>query len=359
MEARSRASVVVDAAGVLLVGALATILVTRTVGEGGPQLQLLVAIGAALVGGRLLATVHRAAPPALVVVAGGAIAIAWRSDLIGTGPLGGPFGYENATGAFLAQAALAGAIGATAVRFVPVRMIGIIAAGAFGFVAVQASAAATASLAVALVAVPALVRPRLARPAVLLAAAVFVAVLAATVLLGASYREGERVGGLEGGLRSVLTERRVVLWHESLEILLDHPGGIGPGRFAEVAPTALVDQDARWAHNAFLQQGAELGWIGLGLTVLLFLWGFVRLWAHPAPDAVVALGAAALAALGIHASVDYVLHFPAVPLAAAALVGAAQAAPHRRLDDRRERDREEGIEGGAAPVRVGGSPQAR
>ena len=75
----------------------------------------------------------------------------------------------------------------------------------------------------------------------------------------------------------------------------------------------------------------ELGWAGLALVVLVFLWGFARLWVHPAPDLVVALGAASLAALGIHASVDYVLHFPAVPLAAAALVGTAQAVPFRRI----------------------------
>ncbi|HEX6331131.1 MAG TPA: O-antigen ligase family protein [Actinomycetota bacterium] len=346
---------VLDAAGVVLVGALATISVTRPVGDAGPQLQLLAAASATLIGGRLLASIHRAVPAALVAGTAGGIVIRWWPDLIGTGPLGGPFGYENATGAFFVQAAFAGAVVAAATRSAPLVALGLLVAAALGAVAVQASVAAWVTLGLGLVAIPALFRPRWARPAVLAAGALFLAVLATTLVLGAGYRAGE--GG--GALRSVLTERRVVLWHESLEILLDHPGGIGPGRFAEVAPTALADRDARWAHNAFLQQGAELGWIGLGVTVLLFLWGFARLWAHPHSDAVVALGAAALAALGIHASVDYVLHFPAVPLAAAALVGAAQAAPRRRLDDRRERDREEGIEGGAAPVRVGGSPPAR
>ena len=50
---------------------------------------------------------------------------------------------------------------------------------------------------------------------------------------------------------------------------------------------------------------------------------------------VVALGAAALAALVIHACVDYVLHFPAVPLAAAALVGTAQAVPVQEIPEMR------------------------
>jgi hypothetical protein len=59
--------------------------------------------------------------------------------------------------------------------------------------------------------------------------------------------------------------------------------------------------------------------------VLLLAWGFAGLLMHPAPDVVVALGAAGLAALGVHASVDYILHFPAVALVAAALLGSAQA----------------------------------
>jgi hypothetical protein len=54
----------------------------------------------------------------------------------------------------------------------------------------------------------------------------------------------------------------------------------------------------------------------------LFAWGFARLGLLGAPDAPAIVAAGALAALGIHACVDYVLHFPALPLAAAALFGA-------------------------------------
>jgi hypothetical protein len=57
------------------------------------------------------------------------------------------------------------------------------------------------------------------------------------------------------------------------------------------------------------------------------LWGFASLGATAVPDLVSVLGAVALAALGIHASVDYVLHFPAVPVTASALVGAAMFTP--------------------------------
>jgi len=171
---------------------------------------------------------------------------------------------------------------------------------------------------------PVTVRPRWAPAAVMVCALLFLTVLAATIGLGATYGEGDRAGGLEGSLRSVLTERRVALWHAALEILAEEPGGVGPGRFDNVPPR-LLPEGARWADNDFLQQGAELGWAGLILTVLLFLWGFARLLVHPSPDAYVVLGAAALAALGIRASVDHLLHVPAAPIAVAALVGAAQA----------------------------------
>ena len=61
--------------------------------------------------------------------------------------------------------------------------------------------------------------------------------------------------------------------------------------------------------------------ISSALLALLFVWGFARLSAGAPPDAVTLLSAASLAALGIHASVDYVMHFPAIPILAAALVG--------------------------------------
>ena len=176
-------------------------------------------------------------------------------------------------------------------------------------------------------------------------------VFAATVVLGAGYRPHQ-----DNVVVRALTERRIVLWHESLQIIAAHPGGIGPDRFSDVSRTARQDPDARWAHNEFLQQGVELGVAGLAILLLIVLWGFARLWVHPSPDMVVGLGAAALAALSIHACVDYVLHFPALPLTAAALVGTAQAVPFRR--SRRDHDdaRQEGLESDAHPAGLAGAP---
>lgn len=320
-------------------------------GAAGPVVTLLLATAGVVVVGRLVGRLHRALVPAAVAIV--AVALALTSGVLDPGPLGGPFGYRNATGAFYAQAAVAALMVAAAIRWWPLRLVAIGAAAWFAAVAATLSAAAAAALLLVAVALVALGGSRAARGSVVAVALIFVIVLAGTVALGAGYRPGAN-----GVFVRALTERRLALWHESLVLIADHPGGVGPGRFQDVAPTALRDRDARWAHNEFLQQGVELGWAGIVLVVLLFLWGFARLWAHPAPDLFVALGAVSLAALGIHASVDYVLHFPAVPLAAVALVGAAQAVPLRR--SRRDLDdaRQEGLEGHAHPAGVADAPAA-
>jgi O-antigen ligase len=106
-------------------------------------------------------------------------------------------------------------------------------------------------------------------------------------------------------------------------MMRNHPlAGVGPGRFSRFSPTAQSDPDEPWAHNDFLQQGAEAGIPGLVLLTLLFAWGFVRLRARR-NDATTVLAAAALAALGIHACIEYVLQRPAVPVITAALLGSA------------------------------------
>jgi hypothetical protein len=103
--------------------------------------------------------------------------------------------------------------------------------------------------------------------------------------------------------------------------MVDEPlVGVGPGRFAAESPTAASDPDLRQAHNEFLQSGAESGVLGYILIVSLVLWGFAAL-GTSSERLSGPLAAAGLAILGIHASIDYVLHFPAVALAVAAVVG--------------------------------------
>ena len=190
---------------------LVAVTVNASRGDRSQLLLLLVACAGALAAGRALGTAHPALVPAAVIAVAAAVAIGNLATLTGTGPLGGPFGYENATGAFFAQAAIACVLATVATRRAPLVVFGTAGALAFAMLAVSSSAAAAVSLGVALVALPVIVRPRWARPAVLVAGLLFVTVLAATIALGTSYREDDRAGGLEGALRSVFTERRVAL----------------------------------------------------------------------------------------------------------------------------------------------------
>ncbi len=327
----------------------AVFLAARRGGDAWPVVALLIATFGAVVLGRWLGSVHRALLPAAIAIT--AIVLALSSTVVDGGPLRGPFGYRNATGAFYVQAAIAALIVAAAVRWWPVRIVGIVAAIPFAVIATKDASASAVCLLLIAIAAMAFGGGRLARVCVVAIGALFLLVLVATVVLGASYRPGT-----QSAFARALTERRLTLWHESLQIIRQEPGGVGPGRFQDVAPLARRDRDARWAHNEFLQQGVELGWTGVALVVLLFLWGFVRLGMHPAPDIIVALGAASLASLGIHASVDYVLHVPAVPLTAAALIGTAQAVPFRRSRHDHDDPRQEGLEGDAHPAGVAGAP---
>jgi O-antigen ligase len=173
-----------------------------------------------------------------------------------------------------------------------------------------------------------------ARTAPLACGLLFIAVLTATIVLGSNYTSADRSGAVDRLVDSTLSERRAALWHEALVIMGEHPiAGVGVGGFQVFSPTARSDPDARWAHNSFLQQGAETGVVGFVLLVLLFVWGFARLGAVRTPDGFSALGAVALAAVGVHACVDYILHFPVVPLTAAALVGAAGASQNARRSE--------------------------
>jgi O-antigen ligase len=146
--------------------------------------------------------------------------------------------------------------------------------------------------------------------------------LATTIVLGLTYAGGASVA------TSALTERRVALWHDALVIAGRYPAtGAGFHRFEQLSPTARSDPDARWAHNEYLQVAAETGIPGLILVTSLVLWGFLALAREPVLTSK-AVAAAGLAAVAIHASIDYVFHFVAIPVSAAALLGAALAHVH-------------------------------
>ncbi len=294
----------------------------RSGGEAGPPSALILGCAGSYAVARTMGRRRPWAVPGLLVGVAGMLLVFDLPDILTGGPLSGPFGYQNATGAFFFQASIAGLM--LAVAHPRALGVGVVSAVAFAAVPLASGSITAGVLVLSLPAwVVARHGPNGARAAVATCAALVLGALLLTVALGTAYEPGERTGTLDRLADATLTERRLVLWNEALDMMTARPlTGVGPGRFDQASPTGSSNVEARWAHHGFLQQGAETGLPGLVLLVLLFLWGFARL-RLAGPLSMTGLGAVALAGLGIHATVDYVLHFAAIPLAAAALVGAA------------------------------------
>lgn len=329
-----------DLTGALLFAA--AILWTAVVGSarGGnalPTVLLILSVGFTIAFARMIGAVHRWLVPSVVVAVAAGLAISSR-DLLSGDPLSGPFSYANATGAFFVLVAFAATMVAVVSRD-GARMVASSAAVLAGLVPFAiGSMAAAAVLFLIPVGLLGLSGRGGVRIAIAVSAALVGAALLGTMWIGGTYRPSGASGPVTSLTLEVLTERRAVLWSEAWEIIRDDPlTGVGPGRFQFESTTARADRDALWAHHGFLQVGAETGVPGLLLLIAFFGWGFARLWATTDPDALVALGATALAALGILASVDYTLHFPLIPATTAALLGTASISrPKDRHDHRRD-----------------------
>ena len=121
------------------------------------------------------------------------------------------------------------------------------------------SAAAGLLLVLAVAAIPVRHR-RSARWAVAACAGVFLVALVGTAVLGAAHRPEGGDGALLRSASSVVTERRLDLWHDALTLMRGSPlRGVGPGRFAVESPTALADPDARWAASRVPSAGSGTG----------------------------------------------------------------------------------------------------
>jgi hypothetical protein len=326
--AAGRRGAVLDAIGTLLISVAGVWILWTSALSGGsavPGIELLLACGVLLLGARIIGSHVRLLVPMAVLAAAVIVAVRSTTGILSTAPLSGPLRYINADGAFYVQAAIAGLMVVSGARSWVLRFLGGLAAVVFGVLPFIVHALAAALLVVALPGIS-LVSAALggasgARAAVALFGLLFIGSLAATIWLGGTYSASEP-DLFQRAAASAVDEHRLVLWHDAFVIMQDHPGtGVGPRRYQVVSPIASKDPDSRWAHNEFLQQGAEGGIVGLVLLAALFIWGFSRLRAVGAASVVTTLGAASLAALGIHACVDYVMHFPAVSLTAAALVG--------------------------------------
>ena len=319
--------------GLLLVAFAVWILVTAVAGGTNPlpMLGTLLLAAGGLVLARGLAVRDGPRAPAAVAGLGVAGVLLGLGGL--TGAAGAPLLYANANAALFAQAAAGALMVAATWRSSAARVGGFVGAGAFALLTVLTGSRAGLLLVVGLAVAAAASRwPGAAVRAVVLAggAAVLGALLFTTVVAG---------GGLDRSARREvtggLTGNRVRLWSEALDVMADRPVfGIGPGGFVFGSRTARTDRDIGWAHNDFLQQGAETGLPGLALLVLAFVWSFGPLWVAPT-DAATGIAAGALALLGTHAAFDYVLHFPVIPVAAGMLVGTAQASRDRHRDEAR------------------------
>jgi hypothetical protein len=314
--------------GVLFAAAAGWIVVTAAVADSssGPGVLLIVGTCLAVGIGWLVSERRPTLIAAGIVGAAVALALVEGEATFDVGPFQGPFGYANSSAAFFGQASVAALILATVTHVRALRVAGALAFVAFVPIILLAHSWAVAILLPGTILAAVVVTYfRGPRAAVVVCGAVFIAVLLASLAVGAT-----GVGRLASGrgfvgrlIIGTISDARVTLWHEALAITADEPVfGVGPGRFAETSPTAASDPDLRWAHNEFLQAGAESGLPGFVLTVTLFLWGFSMLWVN-AGGVSTALGAAALATLGGQASLDYVLHFPAVALAGGAVLGSA------------------------------------
>jgi O-antigen ligase len=189
------------------------------------------------------------------------------------------------------------------------------------------------------------------RAAVIGAGTLAAVVFAGVLFLAATYdAENPRTGRLDRLVDATLSERRPQLWHDAASFALRNPiTGVGPGRYPEVSAVSRIDRETKWPHNEFLHVAVEAGLPAMLLLLGTAASGFVMLWYGPDPRAA-AVGAFTLGAVIIHGSLDFVLHYPAVPVAAAALVAAA-IGPAEQVRELRSRSRSRnGFKSGSGAV---------
>lgn len=254
-----------------------------------------------------------------------AVTVAVSPDIASGKPLADPLGYANANAALLVQGVVAAGMWMAVVHHRGSRVVPAALGLALAAVTVQTGSSAGVSLAAIAVAAAVIVLWRApVRTAVLIAAGAAAAALLVTIAVGGAYRSPRHHSDAVGAVAQTLSSRRAALWHDALALTRDDPiRGVGPGRFEVASPTASSDRDTRWAHSLFLQQAAETGLVGVLLLVGLVTLVFAQLWRSRGSPAARVLGAVSVAALLMHGAIDYIAHFPAIPLAVAALAGSA------------------------------------
>lgn len=234
----------------------------------------------------------------------------------GTG-LADALGYANASAALAFVSAAAALVLALRTPHAAVRYGGTGLAGLWALLPWMEGAYAAGVL-VGLLALVVWVGGRIAtRRLALVGATSLVTALGVTVGLGLVGPSGG--GPVEGSLGGL----RLQLWADALEAIWARPWlGVGPGRFVETSSTFPHEAAAAWAHSEYLEWTVETGLPGGLLLVGLVLWMLAVVARSPAGRGG-ALIAVALTGVAVHATIDYVLHFPVLVIAVSAMVGVA------------------------------------
>lgn len=244
----------------------------------------------------------------------------------------GPLGYANASALLLFVSAVAALVFAELESHPLMRVVAWAYLALCALTALQSGADTAFGLIALLPVVASLpVSVRSIRGLLIAGLVAVLAALGGVVAAGVTYNPADRSSAVDQLVDRALSERRVALWHDAVEQVGAYPlTGVGPHRFAAESPTARADPDTPWVHNELLQLAAELGVVGILLGLATLVWCGAVLWQAP-PVRVTLLAAAALVGVALNASIDYVLHFPAVVLTTAALVGVASAQQRGRV----------------------------
>ncbi|MET9666403.1 O-antigen ligase family protein [Streptomyces sp. NPDC006475] len=317
-----------DVAGVVVLGACAAwSLISATGREARPEGVLLAvfAVAAGYAFGRICGTLLPVAAASAVSLAALGLAMASPEGVPGAGA-GDPLqpGHTGAAAALLVLAAGAASCGACAAR-PPVLRLALrglalaVACTALWLGSVAGFAAATGVLLCSLAAA------RMHRRTAPLGALALVTGLLVATSWGVA--EDALPDGLTVSLEGQLTQNRVALWHDAVDLAEDDPlRGVGPDRFGLLSPTAqqVAGSDGK-PHSASLQQAAEQGVVGVVLLGAAFGWMLYGLWRSPRSTPVVLSAGAALTALAALASLGNALSFAPVTVGAGLLAGLATA----------------------------------
>ncbi|MET8856372.1 hypothetical protein [Streptomyces sp. NPDC004579] len=313
-----------DVVGMVVLAACAAwSLITATAHEGRPEGMLLavLAVTAGYAAGRISAALLPVAAPCAAAAAGLGLAIATPGPQISL-----QLGHTGATAALLTLSCGAACCAAWAARAAAPRLaLRLAAAGTAVTAALLGSTTGVVTCTGVLLC--SLATARVHRRALGLTG-----FAAGTALVtGATWAIGEDAlpGGLTASLEGLLTEHRVLLWHDALRMARTDPGlGVGPGRYGALSPTVAQSllPDGK-PHSAPLQQAAEQGLTGVALLAAAFCWVLYALLRSPRTTPIVLTAGAALTAVAAIASIGNALSFMTVTAGAGLLAGFATARP--------------------------------